>query len=91
MILETTTNDGKEMGGSAGRLMLPGTDVIIERPAKCLVQYYPAGNLGDINKAVLYFSRPLDRGWLVPVTSRHTVGGPGAEADGHPELHGATV
>lgn len=91
MILETTTNDGKEMGGSAGRLMLPGTDVIIERAAKCLVKYYLAGSLEDTNKAVLYFSRPLDRGWLVPVTSRHTVGGPGAEADGHSELHGATV
>lgn len=56
-----------------------------------LIKYYLAGSLGDINNTVLYFSRPLNRGWLVPVTSCHTVGGPGAEADGHPELHGATV
>lgn len=91
VILETTTNDGKELCGSAGRLMLPGTDVIIERPAKCLVKYYSAGSPREINKVVLYFYRPFYRGWLVPVTSRYTVGERGAEADGHSQLHGATV
>jgi hypothetical protein len=30
IILETTTCDGKEMPGSAGRLMLPGIDIKAE-------------------------------------------------------------
>lgn len=66
-------------------------DVTIERPAKCLVKYYRAGSPREINKVVLYFYRPFYRGWLVPVTSRYTVGERGAEADGHSQLHGATV
>lgn len=39
VILEMIINDGKEMGGSVGWLMLLGIDVIIERLVKCLVKY----------------------------------------------------
>lgn len=62
VILETTTNDGKEMGGSAGRLMLPGHS--IEAGWFLLRHATRSGDQALKQTAIQSFmERPFEYGW----------------------------